>query len=280
MEKSILIMLDISGTLDGMTGDNAQYFINLLESIKNTFRVDKIRIFFSSHEMSPSGIRRYYNILKDYLKSDIEVETSYYLNGEYGCIHDEFKEYYFGYNTKKVDKLEQKLDDSISWFGIFDDSIDPEYVKKYKEIRPMAVFRPSSSSECEDDNIMCYSTKTNGLNGAIEVLEKYILMLKELGNNDLLDIQKQMLFRLDGTTRFILLRKGQYDLLMRYLKETNCDQGDFNNIAWFIIWEMDKAKKQDLIKMREIAEFILPKLDVSYENNNLAKEKLFEKINI
>jgi len=68
--------------------------------------------------------------------------------------------------------------------------------------------------------------------------------------------------------------------LMRYLKETNCDQGDFNNIAWFIIWEMDKAKKQDLIKMREIAEFILPKLDVSYENNNLAKEKLFEKINI
>lgn len=196
-EKTILVMLDVRGTLDGMNDNQARHFIQLLTCIKNTFGGEKIKLFFSSHDMGVSGIRNYYQILKNHLTDEIEVDISYYLNGEYDCLHDGVKEYYFGYNMKKVDKLESKLDENVLWFGLFDDSVNPDYVKKYKEIRPMAVFRPSSSSSCEDDNMMCYSTKVKGFDGVIEVLEKYVIMLEKLGNQDLLEVQKTALFRLD-----------------------------------------------------------------------------------
>lgn len=269
--KSIVVMLDIRGTLDKMTGDKAIYFFQLLDMIRVFYKADIIKLFFSSFDKNPDGIREYFNIMKDFTPLNMEIGTSYYRYGNYDCLEDKTEYVNDTYNYDKDTLLEENyINDNVTWFGIFDDKQDAEYVKCFKEVRPMAVFRASlnDSADFENDNIMCYTTSTFGFDGCIENLERYISLLEKHKGEDMVEVQKKALFKLDSSTRYNILHKTRdFELLIRYIQEGMCTQDDYNTIIRFIATDIKNAPKEDLVIFNKIIELIIPNINWNYNYN-------------
>ena len=124
-------MLDIRGTLDGMTPEKVKYFFALLDNVRLFYNASTIKLFFSSFDKNPDGIREYFNIMKDYIPNTMEIGNSFYRYGNYDCLNNKEEFISDTYNYDKDALLEENyIDDSVKWFGIFDDKQDSsiEYI--------------------------------------------------------------------------------------------------------------------------------------------------------
>lgn len=273
MEKnnSIVVMLDIRGTLDGMTPEKVKYFFALLDNVRLFYNASTIKLFFSSFDKNPDGIRKYFNIMKDYIPNTMEIGNSYYRCGNYDCLNNKEEFISDTYNYDKDALLEENyIDDSVKWFGIFDDKQDSEYVKCFKEVRPMAVFRASlkEKENFSNDNIMCYTTSTFGFDGCIENLEKYLYMLEEHIGEDMVTVQKEALFNFDDEIRYRVLHiTNDFKLLLRYIEADKCSQDDYNYVLRFLAAYVRSASSEELVTINRIVEVIISKINWNYNYN-------------
>ncbi len=271
-QKSIVIMLDLDGVIDGLNDEKAKLFINLLWDFKNLIQVDEIVFFLSSHTYKIEPIKNALDIFNKYLKPAITIGESYYLFGKYNYQIDKKEELYFGYNLNKINMLEKYyLTPNVKWCAIIDDCIKVQDVKKYQMIRPMTLFTPSQDKDNSKlENAMFFSTTTNGFDGALELLNRFKIFLEQYKLDQIFELQQKALFYPSLSELINLLNNKEYDLLLTYLKTFPLDTSFYEKLAKTIESDNLHIHPKYLDKFKEIVEII---------NQNL-KEETGVKINI
>lgn len=263
--KSIILMLDIGSTIEEINDQTAKYFIDIINYLINYYESDNAIIFISTHDSASNRIKHYLDILNKHITPNIKIGINFYLDGtyDYNNNHTHFIEPNYNYN--KTDIFEKNYlynqEYNITWFGIIDDHIEYDYIRKFKDTTPMTIFRPSQRSplNLEEDNIMCYSTYTRNFNGVIELLERKLEDTKSKNCHKLFEEQQNTLLKLNNITILEIIKNKQYNLLLRYIKETNIDPKHLSLIISIL-----SQLQENISQTKEIINYI-------ESNNNIPK---------
>lgn len=267
-ERAIAIMLDLQGTLDDMTDDMAQVFMEQLEKLRRKFSAKKVLLNISTHIDLPSTtLDKYMTILARNLKPNIILDDATYLFGTYNFFTKECKPLENGKNNyNKTAIFEERYlsnnKDEIVWFGIVDDALNPNYFKKWQNHMLMAEFIPSLKKE-EDkkyDNLMCVSSLTSGFLGVIECFHTYLQSIKDIPSHSLIEVQSNILPYLSKDDITILFCNRRFDDILRYIKEGKLEKEDYEVVIreLSLTLKMVKLNKEELDIIRKIFYLTLP----------------------
>lgn len=259
-KTAVVIMLDLQGTIDNIDYGKAQIFMNLLHKIRIKYNANIAIINLSSHMHSADGLIKYLEILHRNLKPNIILGDATYLYGTYnyetGCTEEKG----FGYNLRKTEVFENTYFDKykVLCHGIIDDSVSADYVTKFKDTKPVFVIRPSQSKpqDLNRDNMMCYSTLTEGFDGVLEGLSSYLEIIKDIPNYGIVFKQREELVHLSALEVKKLCTSKNFDLVLRYVREGKLDEDDYERVARELGWVL-KSNTLDisqLIKIKNIIE--------------------------
>ncbi len=270
-ETAIVVMLDLQDTLNGIDDDKAKIFMNQLHKIRIKYCANKVIINLSSHMHSYEPLIKYLEILHRNLKPNIILDDATYLCGYYNYESglDDFRG--FGYNTKKTEVFENKYFSQykVLCHGLIDDSASTDYIKKFKDNRPVFIMRPSKTSknELNRDNMMCYSTLTDGFDGVLECMDSYLATIKDIPAYDILRRQTEELIHLSAFEVRNLCISKNFDLVLRYVNEGKLDDDDYERVARELGWNLkkDDLSVDELVKIRKIIEALGNYLDKDNE---------------
>ncbi len=264
-EKAIIIMLDLQGTLDNMTDETAQIFMRQLCKLKTIFSAHKVIINISTHVEVPSPtLDKYMTILARNLKANFLLDDATYLSGTYNFYTKKCQPLPNNYNNFNKTKIfeERYLHNSpynIVWFGIVDDSLDPNYFCKYQHYRLMAEFIPSLNKKDykKYDNLMSISSLTNGFLGVIECFDTYINNIKDIPLYNLLEVQRNILPHLNTSDIKILLYTQRYSDILKYLKAYKIDPENYKDIVQKLqLISSTTTSSENLLTIKKIFNFI------------------------
>lgn len=256
--STILIMLDIGGTVDEINPVKAKKFVQLLNLIKRQYKADNLEICISTHDHSPKRIPWLIKELTPFLKKDNYIGTCFYMDGIYDVKTNQHKEVTPLYNYQKIDPFLQHYfifntnSKHIKWVGVMDDSINIESISKLQNSCPVTIFKPSQISE-EKDTFMCYNTTTYGFDGTLETLQKHYSNLLKFGYKKLFDEQKRYLRPFSYSIFWEILEQKDYTLLLRYIYDDNLDD------SWYLIFhkyisKIEDSNNENLNTIKEIIE--------------------------
>lgn len=257
-KRVIAIMLDVQGTIDDIDDEKAKTFMNQLHRLRIKYGANQVLINLSSHMHTANGIVKYLEILHRNLKPNIILDDASYLCGTYNYETgvDEVKE--FGYNLRKTEVFEKRYfaKYKILCHGIIDDSVSTDYIKKFKDSRPVFIIRASqlSESDLSRDNMMCYSTLTDGFDGVLECLNAYLTCIKDIPAYNIVEKQSEELIHLSAYEVKTMCISKNYDLIMRYVSERKLDDDDYERVARELryILNSDTLDADELTKIRNI----------------------------
>lgn len=279
-EKVIVIMLDVQGTIDGIDDEKAETFIKQLHKLRIKYGANKVIINMSSHMHTPNSLIKYLEILHRNLRPNIVLDTATYLFGEYNyeTCEDEVKE--FGYNLNKTDIFESKYFSkyNVLCHGIIDDSVSDDYIKRFKNDRPVFIIRPSVKNEQDlsKDNIMCYSTLTEGFDGVLECLDSYLEHIKDIPAYDIVGKQKVELIHLSAFEVGELCREKNFDLIYKYVFEGKLDYDDYEKVARELTWLL--KSNLEIFELNRIRDIIVA-LGNHLHKDNKHLELLIKNVN-
>lgn len=283
-EKVIVIMLDLQGTLDEMTDENAQIFIAQLNQLRTKFAAQKVLINISTHIDIPSKILdKYMTILDNNLIPHIILDDATYLFGTYNFYTKEcqlLKDSQNNYNKTAI--FEQRYLNNpsydIAWLGLIDDSLNPNYYHKFQNLLPMAEFIPSQINDANKkyDNLMSISTMTFGLLGVIECLNTYLNNIKDISPTQLLESQRKIISYLEPSDITLLFHNKRYKDILDYLKADKIDTNDYEEIMHklYLLLTTTKLTNPELTIIKEIYNYINNYLNP--ENKHVLEFKMLE----
>lgn len=283
-ERAIAIMLDLQGTLDEMTDETAQIFMEQLTKLRLKFNAQKVLINISTHIDIPSPtLEKYMTILANNLKPNIILDEATYLFGTYNFYTKEcipLPSHKNNYNKTEIFEkhyLEHPKYD-IVWFGIVDDSINPNYFRKFQYHFLMAQFIPSLKQEENKkyDNLMSISSFTPGFLGVIECFNTYLNNIKNITYSKLAEAQKNMLPYLNKFDITLLFYNKRYNDILKYLKANKIDLEDYTDIMreLHLTLSMTEVTSQELKIIREIFNLVIK--HINPENKHLLEYKRLE----
>lgn len=270
-KTAVAIMLDLQDTLDGIDDEKAQIFMEQLNRLRLKYNADKIIINLSSHMNTPNGLISYLEILHRNLKPNIILDDAAYLSGTYNYETgvDDFKG--FGYNLRKTSVFEEKYfrEYNVVCHGIIDDSVSSDYIKDFKDKKPVFIIRPSllNEEELSKDNMMCHSTLTEGFLGVLECMDSYLSVIENIPSSDIVKMQSEELIHLSALEVKNSCINKNFDLVLRYVIEGKLDDDDYERVARELVWSLkaDSLTTDDLNKIRGIIEALNNYLDKNNE---------------
>ncbi len=259
-KTAVVIMLDLQGTIDNIDDEKSQIFMNQLHRIRLKYNANIAIINLSSHMHSVDRLIKYLEILHRNLKPNIILDDATYLYGTYnfetGCTEEKG----FGYNLRKTEVFENNYFGKykVLCHGIIDDSVTPDYVNKFKDTNPVFVIRPSQSKpqDLNRDNLMCYSTLTDGFDGVLEGMDSYLERIKDIPAYDIVFKQREELIHLSALDVKSLCISKNFDLVLRYVSEGKLDDDDYERVARELGWVLktNTLDTSQLTKIRNIIE--------------------------
>ena len=271
--NSIILMLDIEGTLNNINDEKAKKFITIIQSLKIKNNAKNAILCLSTHSSDTKDLKTYLDIIHKQLpqNNSITIGKNFYLQGTYDYQKD-IKQYmearYNHYKTqvfeqyylKESNPNTQNQISNVSWFAIIDDSIDPEYVKKFQHTRLMNIFRPSQYDfNCKsNNNCMCYNTNTKGFDGVLEMLTEYKRDIQNKSMLERLEEQKKHKFPLTLTDLLDLCRQKKYKEVIEHLKITTLTSFEIKSIQFHIKLNIENPNlSQEQVKqLKEIVEIL------------------------
>lgn len=283
-ERIIAIMLDLQGTLDNMTDETAEIFMEQLTKLKTKFSAHKVLINISTHTDLPSStLDKYMTILNRHLKPNIILDDATYLFGTYNFYTKECQPLLNKQNNyNKTEIFENRYLGNpkydIVWFGIVDDALNPNYFRKFQYHRPMAEFIPSLSNEDNKkyDNLMSISTFTKGFLGVIECFDTYLNSIKDIPSHSLEQAQKAILPYLDKSDITTLFYNRRYNDILASLIANKIDVKDYEDIMreLNLTLSMVEVTEEELSIIKDIFNHI--KDHINPQNKHLLEYKRLE----
>lgn len=268
-ESSIVIMLDLQKTLDGIDDEKAQIFMKQLDTLRIKYNAQKVILNVSSHVYSPDSFIKYLEILHRNLQPGIVLDDATYLSGTFNYETGVTEFINFGYNLKKLTVFEEKYFSiyNVICHGIIDDSVSPSYLKGHKDERPVFIIRPSAKNEGElnKDNLMCHSSLTVGFDGVLEGMSLYLDTVKDIPTSMIVKKQQEELVYLSETDINMLCIERNFSLLLRYVKDGNLDMKLYDIIARELVnaIENNVLNIDELIIIKEIIEELRRHLEIN-----------------
>lgn len=266
---SIVFMLDLDGTISDINNETAKIFMKQVDILRNKFQAERAIIYISSQTLIVEELYKPIEILKQNLLPNQMVGECYHYNGIYNADKNEHYEWK-GINTDKIKTFENRYlieSADTKFFAIIDDDINSMAGIKFQNDRPFAIVRPSQHFEeyLDDDNLMIYSTLTQGIDGVLEGLGRYIKNIENLSPEEIFETQKKELFSISGTFATWLLQTGQYQLLLQYIVANKVWNENYVMIADGIIREFERLDSDEVQKelLKQIAKSVMLHLNVS-----------------
>lgn len=236
-KSKLVVMLDLQGTLNGLSDDKAKKFMEQLDFLCNKFRGSKVLLTLSSHVFDVSSMIQYLDIFHRNLKPNIEIAVSSFLGGTYDYQKKEITYQYFGYNFNKLDTFEQNfLDDDVVWFAIIDDQINFDCIRDFQKKRFMMFCRPSRlEGDLKEDNLLCCSSVYYGFDGVLDAMNKYIFNIQNLSVDISLENQVGLILSFKNFEIQKLLFNRAYDVLCFYIIHGMFDQNALEDVRFFLL---------------------------------------------
>ena len=282
--KTIAVLLDLEGTCDFIDDQKAKMFVQQLDDIRIKFGAELGTVSISTHFRDSSIMKDVLEILSRNTMPNIKIGLNFY----YGGIYDFDKKIEipqgYSFNRDKIATFDyyyvnnSELDNK--WFALIDDRMSEESFKKYQDIHPMLLCRPSQKENGLKYNcFMNVSTMTKGFDGVIEALNIYLNSIKQLNPEQILDVQKNMLVHLSGYELTDKIRKRDYSFIDRYFREGYADETDYRDaLSWIIFTNSNQeATKEELIQIKNILELMTKRFEINNDERNMERVKKLQK---
>ncbi len=286
-KRVIAIMLDLQGTIDDMTDETTQIFMEQLTKLKTKFNVHQVLLNISTHTDLPSPtLDKYMSILANNLKPHIILDEATYLFGTYNFYTKECNPLPNQQNNyNKTEVFESRYLDNpqydVIWFGLVDDYLNPNYFRKFQNHRLMAEFIPSLHDENNKkyDNLMSISSLTPGFLGVIECFATYLNYIKDMTSNSIAETQKALIPYLNDSDIKFLIYNHRYHDIIKYLKSHKINIEDYQVIIreLHLTLEILELTSEELSSIKEIYKLVVPHLNPD-NKHLLALKKLTETI--
>ena len=281
--KTIAVMLDLDGTTDFIDNEKIRIFLNQLKYLKKKFNADYGTISISTHHRDADEMIDVLNLLAEELPKTIKIGDNFYYGGIYDynqklSIPKEHK-----FNTNKVNTFDtyyvNNQNVNNQWFAIIDDNVGENTYMKYQNNHPMLACRPSQQYyNSKKDCLMNLSTSTKGFDGVLELLDKYIRLIKELSPTQILDAQKNMIMHLSSSDLTNKIMDRDYSFIYRYFSEGYADRLDYGNVLTMLIFD-NKNKiitKDEMLELRNILQLFQQNFEVNNDDYSIQKIKEFK----
>ena len=231
--RSIAIMLDLEGTSNKITDEEAEIFMKQVETLRNQFGNANAYICISTHSSTSTHIKMVFDILNKYRNENIIFGTSFIYGGMYSYEYNSITPVDFRFNVNKVETfIEYYLENyklNIGWIALIDDSLNEDVHKSYQNIIPMVGLKPSGKKEDYYNNFMYRTTDTDNFSGVIELMDEYIKDIKGMTLDDIIEEQRKMPRHLSSWELYQLLINYQFEEVIKYLNYGMADSDDYKN---------------------------------------------------
>ena len=283
-ERVLAIMLDLQGTLDDMTDETAQIFMEQLTKLKIKFSAHKVLLNISTHTDLPSPtLDKYMTILDHNLKPNIILDEATYLFGTYNFYTKRYNPLPNNQNNyNKTEIFEKRYLKNpkydVIWFGLVDDALNPNYYRKFQNNMLMAEFIPSlrKTEDKKYDNLMSISSLTPGFLGVIECFNTYLDHLKDIPSHSLEEAQKAILPYLDKSDITTLFYNKRYKDILTSLIANKIDQEDYKDIMreLHLTLSASEITTEELAIIKEVFYYIESYINI--EDQHLLEYKRLE----
>lgn len=279
----IVVMLDLDGTVDGIDDEKSKVFLKQLDYIRKKFQADTGVISISTHYDNAEKIDSVLDILSRNLLPNIKIGMSFYYGGMYDYEKKLSIPCKMGFNRDKVATFDEyyiNVGVTTKWMAIIDDSIDEDSYKKYQEILPMLLCKPSQNDKnVLKNNFMRRATTTNGFNGVLEVMDEYTESIRNLSFSQIVDYQRNMMTHLSSFDLVEKIRKRNYAYLERYFKEGYADDSDYEDtLSWILITNNNiSPTKEELCILSRIFSFMIEHFEEQKEEKMKLKVLQYQK---
>lgn len=280
--KSIAVMLDLDGTTDFIDKGKAQIFINQLKVLQKKFNADYGTISISTHHRDADEMMDILHLLAKQLPKTLKIGDNFYYGGiyDYNQRLDICKEYKF--NANKVDTFDKHYVSNPStnnqWFAIIDDNVGENTYMKYQNTHPMLVCRPSQQYyNPKKDCLMNLATSTKGFDGVLELLDRYINLIKDLSPIQILEAQKNMIMHLSSWDLSNKIMDRDYSFIYKYFSEGYADRLDYGDALTMLIFD-NKNKtitKDEYFALKNILQLFEQNFITNNDSDNMQKVKEF-----
>lgn len=277
--NKIIILLDIERTLSNINETNVKIFLNQIHSLQIKFQAKEAIISISTHSDSIDEILPYLNLLNQNLLPNIKIGKAFFLNGTYDYNTEKTTYIEENYNIKKFETFQEVYLKKIpNFFAIIDDNVDTNIISKYKDKIPFVLCCPSKRGLCENNNLMFYNTNTYGIDGVIECLNNYLLNIKDLSKEKILEKQKNTYYQLNCIELYTLVLNKNWEELYNQISADVQNDIDYLNLYDFINYflEQNKITETDKIYLEKITDKLISLLENKEQLITIQKKKILD----
>lgn len=272
------IMLDLDGTVDGITDEKVQIFMKQLEILRRKFKADKVIIVISTHGSSYKPIKEVLDIIFRNKTKYVEIGKSFYYGGSYNYVMDEVTLEHSRFNVDKIKTFDDYYVDrwfvDNKWIGIIDDGAVDNAYKNYQDKCPVLLCRPSQRTNNFHNHIMRIDTDIYGFDGVLASLDSYIDMIDKMTQQQILDKQSEIIGQLSAYDLVLKIQEYNFSFIEKYFNQGFADEEDYNIVVdWLYIMNSERIpSSSELNYLMSICQMLLKNENI--QNNEVRLEKI------